>query len=379
MLPLIRAPGPRDDRREAFREGVRAFVAREITPHRDRWEEGGIVGREVWAAAGRHRLLGLPVQRELGGGGIDDPGYGVVLTQELATAGAAGWGLTLHNDVVGPYLRELTTPEQKRRWLPGFCSGEIVTAFATVEPGAAGDLRQIRTAATTPPYGDGWILNGHKACVGNGITADLVVVLARTGGDAGARAASLLVVERGMPGFARSRNTPGIGPRARDTADLFFTGVPVPRANLLGDEGGGFGHVLRNQPAERLSIATAALASAESVLGLTVDHLGERARKGRPAWSPEHVRLTLAELVTELDIGRTFVDRCRREPGLDAPTAAMAGWWCTDLHRKVVDRCLQLHAGSLDDQPLAQACLDAWSPTPGTAELMETVAGELWP
>lgn len=359
---------------EAFRARVREFVAAEITPHRDRWEQQGIVGREVWRAAGRDGLLGLAMPPELGGSGIQDPRAGVVLTEELAGAGAAGHGLSHHVDVVGPYLRDLGTPEQRRRWLPGFCSGELVTAFAAAEAPAAEE--EIRTAATPPAYGEGWILTGHKPFVTNGMTADLVVVAARTAPEGGEGGVSLLVVERGMPGFARSRNVLAAGPQSRDTADLFFTGVHVPRANLLGDEGGALRHMARHRPAERLAAAAAALASAESVFDRTTDVLRRRGPGGRPLWSPAHVRRTLAELATELAVGRAFVDRCAAEPDLDAATAAMAGWWCTDLQRRVVDQCLELRTGCQEEHPVVQAYLDTWSETAhgGTAPAVEEIA-----
>ena len=363
----------------AFRARVRRFVACEITPHLDRWEEAGEVGREAWRAAGRHGLLGLEMPREHGGGGVDDPRHAAVLTAELATAGAAGPGLSLHTDVAGPSLRDLATPEQRRRWLPGFCSGELVAALAAAETVAGADVRELRTTAMPVPHGDGWILNGHEALAGNGTAADVVIVAARTDheeADAGTGGVSLLVVERGMPGFARDRHLPGIGPRARDVADLFFTGVHVPRANLLGDEGGALAHLRRHRPAQLLSTAIAALASAESVFALAARHGRRRAARGRALRLPEHVRGTLAELATELHVGRAFVDRCVTAPGLDAAAAAMASWWCTRLHRRVVGRCLEIHEGRLDDHPIAAAYLDPGSPaSSGGAELAAEIIG----
>jgi alkylation response protein AidB-like acyl-CoA dehydrogenase len=362
---------------DAFRETVRTFAEKEIVPHHARWEAQGVVDREVWLAAGRHGLLGIAVPEEFGGGGNDDRRYGVVLAEELAKAGATGPAFALHNDIVGPYLTSLTTPEQKRRWLPGYCSGEIITAIAMTEPGAGSDLQGIRTTAT--PDGDGWLLNGQKTFISNGILSDLVIVVARTDPAAGHRGISLLVVERGTAGFERGRNLEKIGQKAQDTAELYFTDVHVPRENLLGVEGGGFLHLVQNLPAERLSIAVGAIAAAETVFALTVRYCKEREAFGRPIGTFQHNRFTLAEMATELQLGRTFVDRCVVEPELDAPTAAMAKWWCTELQKRVVDRCLQLHGGYgyMTEYPIAKAYLDTRIQTiyGGTTEIMKELIG----
>jgi alkylation response protein AidB-like acyl-CoA dehydrogenase len=364
---------------DAFRETVRTFAAKEITPHHERWEQEGIVDREVWLAAGRQGLLGFAMPEEYGGGGIDDKRYNLVMAEELAKAGATGPGFSLHNDIIGPYLLTLATEEQRRRWFAGYCAGEIVTAIAMTEPGAGSDLQGIRTTATPAADGDGWILNGQKTFISNGIISDLVIVVARTDPDAGHRGISLLVVERGMDGFERGRNLDKIGQKAQDTAELFFRDVRVPRENLLGTEGGGFLHLMQNLPAERLSIAAAAMAGAEATFAMTVEYCRQREAFGRSIGKFQHNRFALAEMATELQLGRLFVDRCVMEPDLDAPTAAMAKWWCTELQKRVTDQCLQLHGGYgyMTEYPVAKAFPDTRIQTiyGGTTEIMKELIG----
>ncbi|MGC4896260.1 acyl-CoA dehydrogenase family protein [Micromonospora sp. DT31] len=361
----------------AFAELARAFIAKEIAPHHERWEADGIVDRDVWRAAGAAGLLGFSVDERYGGGGVTDRRFSAVLTEELARAGASGPAFGLHNDIIGPYLTELTNDEQKQRWLPGFCSGDIVTAIAMSEPDAGSDLQGITTTAIRD--GDHYVLNGQKTFISNGILADLVVVVARTDPGAGRRGISLLVVERGMSGFERGRNLDKIGQRAQDTAELFFADVRVPAANLLGVEGEGFAYLMRNLPLERLSIAVAALAGAETVFAQTLDYCKQRQAFGRPIGSFQHNRFVLAELATELRLGRVFVDHCLVDPELTAQTAAMAKWWCTELQHRTVDRCLQLHGGYgyMREYPVARAYLDARVQTiyGGTTEIMKEVIG----
>ncbi|MEU6075441.1 acyl-CoA dehydrogenase family protein [Micromonospora sp. NPDC047074] len=361
----------------AFTELVRAFIDKEVTPHHDRWEADGIVDRGVWRAAGAAGLLGFFVDERYGGGGVTDRRFNAILTEELARAGASGPAFGLHNDIIGPYLTDLTNDEQKQRWLPGFCSGDVITAIAMSEPGAGSDLQGITTTAVRD--GDDYVLNGQKTFISNGILADLVIVVARTDPAAGHRGISLLVVERGMPGFERGRNLDKIGQKAQDTAELFFADVRVPAANLLGDEGQGFAYLMRNLPFERLSIAVAALAGAEAVFAQTLAYCKQRQAFGRPIGSFQHNRFVLAELATELRLGRVFVDQCLVEPTLTAETAAMAKWWCTELQQRTVDRCLQLHGGYgyMREYPVARAYLDARVQTiyGGTTEIMKEVIG----
>lgn len=309
---------------EAFRETVRTFLAKEVLPHHDRWERDGIVGRDVWRAAGRQGLLGLAVPQEYGGGGTDDFRYSAVLIEEFARAGASGVALSLHNDIVGPYLTRLATDEQKRRWLPGFTSGETVTAIAMTEPGAGSDLQSIRTTATD--RGDHYLLNGAKTFISNGILADLVVVVARTTPEGGSSGQSLLVVERGMEGFERGRNLDKIGQKAQDTAELFFDDVRVPKENLLGGENRAFAALMANLAQERLAIAVGAAAAAEHVLELTRAYVKQREAFGRPLARLQHIRFEIAEMATECAVTRTFVDRCVTEHGAGGSTPYTPRW-----------------------------------------------------
>ncbi|KPI31674.1 Long-chain-acyl-CoA dehydrogenase [Actinobacteria bacterium OV320] len=365
---------------EAFRETVRTFLAKEVLPHHDRWERDGIVSRDVWRAAGRQGLLGLAVPQEYGGGGTDDFRHSAVLIEEFARAGASGVALSLHNDIVGPYLTRLATDEQKRRWLPGFTSGETVTAIAMTEPGAGSDLQGIRTTATD--RGDHYLLNGAKTFISNGILADLVVVVARTTPEGGSSGQSLLVVERGMKGFERGRNLDKIGQKAQDTAELFFDDVRVPKENLLGGENQAFAALMANLAHERLAIAVGAAAAAEHVLELTRAYVKQREAFGRPLARLQHIRFEIAEMATECAVTRTFVDRCVTEHGagrLDAVHASMAKWWATELQKRVVDRCLQLHGGYgyMTEYQVARAFLDSRVQTiyGGTTEIMKEIIG----
>nr|BFE59275.1 acyl-CoA dehydrogenase family protein [Dactylosporangium thailandense] len=364
----------------AFADMVRAFIGKEIAPHHERWEAEGIVDRAVWRAAGAAGLLGFFVDERYGGGGVTDRRFNAILTEELARAGASGPAFGLHNDIVGPYLTDLTTDEQRQRWLPGYCSGEIITAIAMSEPGAGSDLQGITTTAVRGAgTGDEYVLNGQKTFISNGILADLVIVVARTDPAAGHRGISLLVVERGMPGFERGRNLDKIGQKAQDTAELFFSDVRVPVANRLGAEGEGFRYLMRNLAFERLSIAVAALAGAEAVFEQTLAYCKQRQAFGRPIGTFQHNRFVLAELATELRLGRVFVDQCLIDAALTAETAAMAKWWCTELQLRTVDRCLQLHGGYgyMREYAVARAYLDARVQTiyGGTTEIMKELIG----
>ncbi|MEV6234062.1 acyl-CoA dehydrogenase family protein [Saccharopolyspora shandongensis] len=366
---------------EAFRETVRTFVNKELVPHVEEWEAAGVVSRESWLAAGAQGLLGFAVDEQYGGGGVDDFRFNVVFDEELVNAGISGFGSPLHNDIIAPYLIKLANDEQKQRWLPGFCSGELITAIAMTEPGAGSDLQGIRTTAVRDVGGD-FVLNGQKTFISNGILADLVIVVARTDPDAGHEGISLLVVERGMPGFERGRNLDKIGQKSQDTAELFFNDVRVPARNLLGEEGQGFIYLMQNLPQERLSIAVASAATAEKVLAITKDYCRDRTAFGRPIGKFQHIRFELAEMATEVEIGRVFTDRCVADHvrgELDIEHAAMAKWWLSELNKRVVDRCLQLHGGYgyMTEYPVAKAYLDSRIQTiyGGTTEIMKEIIG----
>ncbi|WP_329342968.1 acyl-CoA dehydrogenase family protein [Streptomyces sp. NBC_01352] len=371
-----------DQDHEDFRDVVREFVVREVVPHQERWDADHLIDRAVWTAAGKQGLLGLAVPEEYGGGGQDDFRYRTVMMEEFAEVGAAslGSGFSVQDDIVLPYLLDLGTEEQKRRWLPGICAGETITAIAMTEPGAGSDLQGIRTSAVRD--GDEWVLDGTKTFITSGILSDLVIVLARTDPAAGARGMSLFVVERGMPGFTRGRKLDKIGLHAQDTAELFFDSVRVPAANLLGTEGRGFVHLMERLPRERMAIAVSAQCVTETVLEQTLDYCTERTAFGRPVADFQHSRFLLAELTTQADITRVYLDRAieaLNEGTLTAVDAAKAKWWATELQTKTVDRCLQLHGGYgyMKEYPVARAFLDSRIQTVygGTTEIMKEIIG----
>ncbi|MFI7487527.1 acyl-CoA dehydrogenase family protein [Micromonospora echinaurantiaca] len=364
---------------DEFRDLCREFLAREAVPHHERWEAAGIVDREVWRKAGAAGLLGMDVDPEYGGGGQRDFRYNAVLVEEIVAAGCSGLGFGLHNDVVAPYLTELTTDDQRKRWLPGFCSGDLVTAIAMSEPGAGSDLAGVRTSAVRD--GDALVLNGQKTFITNGELADLVIVVARTA-DQGAHGVSLIAVETGTPGFTRGRRLAKVGLKANDTAELFFDDCRVPAENLIGTENHGFYHLMANLPRERLSIAVAAVAAAEKLLAVTLDYARSRQAFGRPIGAFQHNRFLLAELDTEVTIARTFVNHCVAEFNagrLSVTDAAKAKWWTTELQNRVADRCVQLHGGYgyMLEYPVAKAWLDGRVQTiyGGTTEIMKEIIG----
>ena len=365
---------------EAFRDMVRSFIARHITPYHEQWERDRMVSRDVWLAAGAAGLLGIEVDEKYGGGGNPDYTYYVILDEELARAGAHGPGFSVHNDVIGPYLTRLASPEQCQRWLPGYCSGDLITAIAMTEPGAGSDLQGIRTTAVRD--GDDWVLNGQKTFISNGQLSDLVIVVARTDPDAGHRGFTLLMVERGMAGFERGRNLDKVGMHAQDTSELFFHDVRVPAANLLGDPGGGFVALMQNLPRERIAIGATALAGAERVFEQTLAYCKERQAFGRAIGSFQHSRFQLAEMATELAVARAFTDRSITEHlagRLTNEEAAMVKWWDTELCNRVADRCVQLFGGYgyMREYPVARSFADSRVQTiyGGTTEIMKEIIG----
>jgi acyl-CoA dehydrogenase len=365
---------------EAFREMVRSFIAKEIAPYHEQWERDRQVSRDVWLAAGRAGLLGIDVDEKYGGGGSPDYRYYLILNEEMARAGAHGPGFSVHNDINGQYLLRLASPEQRERWLPGYCSGEFITAIAMSEPGAGSDLQGIRASAVRD--GGSYVLNGQKTFISNGQLCDLVIVVARTDPDAGHGGISLLMVERGMAGFERGRNLDKVGMHAQDTSELFFTDVRVPAENLLGDEGGGFVALMQNLPRERVAIGTTALAGAEKVFEDTLAYCKQRHAFGRPIGKFQHNRFVLAEMATELAVARTFTDRAVVEHNagrLSNEDASMLKWWDTELCNRIVDRCVQLHGGYgyMAEYPVARAFADSRAQTifGGTTEIMKEIIG----
>jgi alkylation response protein AidB-like acyl-CoA dehydrogenase len=372
-----------DSDHELFRDSVRAFIGKEFVPHSEEWEHAGIVDREVFVKAGAQGFLGIAAPEEYGGGGVPDFRYNVVIAEEIQRAGvnAAGLGWTLHNDICLPYFLTMCTDEQKARWLPGICSGELITAIAMTEPGIGSDLAGMSTSAILD--GDHYVVNGSKTFITNGINADLVVTAVKTDPTQRHTGMSLIVLERGMDGFERGRNLDKIGLHAQDTAELFFTDVSVPVANRLGDEGQGFLGLVDKLPQERLSIAVTGVAAARQALDITLEYTKERTAFGKPIGTFQNSRFRLAEMATELDIAQTYVDRAvlaLNDGELTAEEAAMAKWWCTELQKRVVDTCLQLHGGYgyMNEYPIARAYADARITTiyGGTTEIMKEIIGK---
>jgi alkylation response protein AidB-like acyl-CoA dehydrogenase len=365
----------------AFGEAVRAFIDKEMVPNFLEWEQIGSAPRELFQVAGQNGFLGMAVPEEYGGGGVSDFRFNQAMNEQMAYAGVtgAGLGLTLHNDTCLPYFLTYATDQQRRRWLPGIVSGELITAVAMTEPGAGSDLTGIRTSAVRD--GGEYIVNGSKTFITNGINADLVITAVRTGPDRH-RGLSLLILERGMPGFERGRNLQKIGMHSQDTAELSFTDVRVPLANLLGEENQGFFQLVAKLPQERMSIAVAGVAEARAALENTLRYVQERRAFGQPIGSFQHSRFVLAEIATEIDVTQTFIDRCVDDLNageLSAPDAAKAKWWATELQGRVADKCLQLHGGYgyMQEYPIARAYADARVTRiyGGATEIMKEIIG----
>jgi alkylation response protein AidB-like acyl-CoA dehydrogenase len=370
-----------DDTHELFREGFAGFVAKEIVPHHDAWEQAGIIDKAMFRKAGAAGFLGISVPAEYGGGDTPDFRYSVVISEELARANVVNSGvcMALHNDVAVPYF-VTGSDDQKARWLPGICSGDLMTAIAMTEPGTGSDLAAVRTTAVRD--GDDYILNGSKTFITNGINADLVIVVCKTDPTERHRGISLLVVETGMAGFERGRNLDKIGVHANDTAELFFSDVRVPLANRLGDEGTGFAQLMAKLPQERLGIAVNAVAHAEAAFAWTLGYAKERHAFGQPIGSFQHNRFALAEMRTELDIAQVYVDRqveALNAGELSAEEAAKAKWWTTELQWRILDTCLQLHGGYgyMEEYPIARAWRDGRVQRiyGGTNEIMKEIIG----
>ncbi len=334
----------------AFGDAFRAFVDKHVAPDYMEWERAGITPREVFTEAGKSGFLGMAIPEELGGGGVTDFRFNQILDEQIAAAGIAGSGLgiSLHNDTCLPYFLSFCNDEQRERWLPGIASGELITAVAMTEPGAGSDLAGMRTSAKRD--GSDYVVNGSKTFITNGINADLVITAVKTGDSPDDRrhGMSLLILERGMPGFERGRNLDKLGLHSQDTAELSFSDVRVPVDNLLGDEGSGFAQLTQKLPQERTSIAVNGVGEARGAYDETLRYVQERTAFGKSIGSFQNTKFVLAEIITEIDVAQAYVDRCvdRLNAGeLDAADAAKAKWWCTELQGRVIDRCLQLHGG----------------------------------
>ena len=350
-----------EEEHEMFRDAVRSFMKNEIQPHADRWNEAGIVDREAYLKAGEQGLLLMWADEQYGAAGVSDFRYEQILIEENARYGDAGFFMTLHNRLVGPYLGELGTDEQKARWLPKCVSGEHILAIAMTEPGGGSDVAGMKTRAEDK--GDHYLLNGSKTYISNGILADLVIVAAKTDPNS-SHGLSLFVVERGMEGFERGRNLKKMGLKSQDTAELFFNNVKVPKENLLGEWNKGFYHLMHFLAEERLLGAVGYHASSEAAFDLTLDYVQERKAFGQTIADFQNTRFKLADMRTQMDIAQTYIDQCvleHNEGKLSADDAAKAKLYCSEMEGRIMDDCVQLHggAGYMDEYPICRMYLNA--------------------
>ena len=367
---------------QAFADSFRRFIDKELTPYHAAWEDQGYVAREVWSQAGANGFLCMSLPEEYGGAGADKL-YSVAQMEELARAGTTGIGFGLHSEIVAPYILHYGTEEQKRKYLPRMANGSMVGAIAMSEPAAGSDLQGIKTTAIKSADGSHYVMNGSKTFITNGWHADLVIVVAKTDPAAGAKGTSLLLVERGMPGFEKGQRLKKMGMKAQDTSELFFNDVQVPVDNLLGGpamEGRGFICLMEQLPWERLQIAITAVAAAQAAIDWTLDYVKQRKVFGQSVASFQNTRHTLAELQTQVQVARVFVDKCCElivRDQLDTETASMAKYWTTDLQCKVMDECVQLFGGYgyMWEYPITRAYADARVQRiyGGTNEIMKEV------
>ncbi len=364
-----------------FRDSLRKFIEREVTPHHEEWEKAGIIDREFWTKAGDAGFLCMDVPEEYGGLGVeDDYRFNAMISEEFSYACASGPGIGVHNELCVPYLMAFGSEEQKHRWLPKLATGEYIGALAMTEPNTGSDLRGIQSKAIKD--GDHYVLNGQKTFISNGISADIVVTAVQTITDGQPDGLSLVVLERGMEGFERGRNLEKVGRHAQDTAELYFKDVKVPVENVLGELGKGMRYLMHNLAQERLLVAIAAVAGAEEAFRQTVAYCESRTAFGRAIGKFQNSRFKLAEMKTELTVGRIYVDeyimrQSRKE--LSAEEAAMAKMWCTEMSGRVIDQCVQLHGGYgyMLEYPVAKFFLDArvdriWA---GSNEIMREIVG----
>ncbi|MCZ4314972.1 acyl-CoA dehydrogenase family protein [Comamonadaceae bacterium G21597-S1] len=365
----------------AFRDSYQRFADKEIAPHHAAWEEQGYVDRVVWEKAGANGFLCMTMPEDCGGAGADRL-YAVAQMEVNAAGGYSGIGFGLHNEIVAPYVERYGTAAQKQKYLPAMARGEIIGAIAMSEPAAGSDLQGIKTAAVRQDDGS-YLLSGSKTFITNGWHADLVIVVAKTDPAAGAHGISLLLVERGMPGFEKGQRLKKLGLKAQDTSELFFDNVRVPAEQVLGGDamvGKGFVCLMQELPWERLQIAIGAVASAQAAIDQTITYVKERKVFGGTVAGFQNTRFTLAELQTEVQVARVFVDKCLElvlQEKLDTATASMAKYWCSDLQCKVMDECLQLFGGYgyMWEYPITRAFADARVQRiyGGTNEIMKEV------
>jgi len=366
---------------EAFRDTVRTFIERSILPIHEEIVAEKQIPDSVWLAAGKADLLGLEVPEEFGGSDPGDYRFNAVLGEELAKVSMAyNSCLQMHFDIGVPYFVKYGTQEQKERWLPGLCSGELVTTIAMTEPSGGSDLAALRTSAVRD--GDDWVLNGSKTFITNGYTADLIIVAARTSPEKKAKGITLFALENGTPGFERGRKLDKVGQPEANTAELFFQDVRIPHANVIGEVDRGFIQMMEQLPQERISAAVGNLAQAKAILEETLVYAKERQAFGQSIGKFQHNKFLLADLVTQIDVSQAYVDACvtaHTEGDLTAVDAAKVKMWTSDIQNSVLDHCVQLHGGYgfMREYRVAQAWMDArvtriWG---GTNEIMKEIIG----
>ena len=366
---------------EAFRASARTWLEREVSPRLEEFIEAKAIPRDVWISAGKMGFLGLEIPEQYGGSEAGDYRFNAVLSEELSRVSAAlSSCLGIHADIVAPYLADLCTDEQKERWLPRFCSGELVTAIGMTEPSGGSDLAALLTTAVQD--GDTWVLNGSKTFITNGYSADLVVVAARTTPGSGAKGITLFGVESGMEGFTRGRKLDKVGQTESDTSELFFNNVRVPNANVIGELNLGFIHMMQRLPQERLGAAVSNIAHAAAVFEETLAYIKERKAFGQPVGTFQYNKFLAAELVTKLEVSQAFVDKCVlafNAGDLTAVDAAKAKWWTAQVQNDVIDSCVQLFGGYgyMNEYRVARAWRDArvtkiWA---GSNEIMKELIG----
>ncbi len=363
---------------ERFRDSFRKFLEKEAIPQHEAWEERGYVDREVWQKAGENGFLCPSMPEQYGGAGADRL-YSMVMMEESAKARTTGLGFSLHSEIVAPYIFKYGTEAQKAKYLPRMARGEIIGAIAMSEPGVGSDLQSVKTSAVKGADGN-YTVNGAKTFITNGWNADLVIVVAKTNPALGAKGTSLILLERGMPGFERGKRLKKLGLKAQDTSELFFDNVQVPAENLLGAEGQGFIYLMQELPWERMQIAIGSTASAQQAIEDTMAYVRERKVFGNSVASFQNTRFKLAELQSQVQMARVFVDHCMTlllAGELDPPTASMAKLNCSDMAGKVIDECLQLHGGYgfMWEYPIARAYADTRVSRiyGGTNEIMKEV------
>jgi acyl-CoA dehydrogenase len=369
-----------DQDHEAFRLVVREFLVAEVVPHFDEWRRSGRVPRALFTSLGRLGLISMAIPQEYGGGGVDDYRFNVVIQEEAARALVTLGGLRTHLDIVLPYFLGLSNAEQRARWLPGLASGELYSAIAMTEPGAGSDLAGVRTTAARD--GDDYVLTGTKTFITGGLHADLFIVVARTadGGPKRRDGLSLLVVEKGCPGFTIGRVLEKVGLAAQDIVELSFASVRVPATNLLGEAGAAFSYLTRNLAQERLAIAVGSVASARAALDTTIAYVRERTAFGQRISDFQNTKFELAAMAAELEAGQALLDAAisaHLVSRLTPVDAAKTKLFCTEMQGRIVDRCVQLHGGYgyMLEYPIARLYADARATRiyGGTSEVMKLI------